>query len=73
LNPSQWKNTETPGAVAFSSGRSLKDAKAEFEREYIVQALKENGWNISKTSQILGIERSYLHRRMKSFGIEVED
>ena len=73
LNPSQWKNTETPGAVALSSGRSLKDAKAEFEREYIVQALKENGWNISKTSQILGIERSYLHRRMKSFGIEVED
>ncbi len=60
------------GAVALSSGKSMKDAKAEFEREYIVQALKENGWNISKTSQVLGIERSYLHRRMKSFGIEGE-
>jgi two-component system nitrogen regulation response regulator NtrX len=70
---SQWKNNEAHGAVALSSGRSLKDAKSEFEREYIVQALKENGWNISKTSQVLGIERSYLHRRMKSFGIEVED
>jgi two-component system nitrogen regulation response regulator NtrX len=65
--------TGPQGLVALSSGKSLRDAKAEFEREYIVQALKENDWNISKTSQILGIERSYLHRRMKSFGIETED
>ena len=61
------------GAVALSSGKSLKDAKFDFEREYIVQALKENDWNISKTAQLLGIERSYLHRRMKSFGIEGEE
>jgi two-component system nitrogen regulation response regulator NtrX len=72
-NDSAWKNAETHGAVALSSGRSLKDAKVEFEREYIVQALKEKEWKITKTSQVLGIERSYLHRRMKSFGIEVED
>jgi len=61
------------GAVALSSGKSLKNAKTEFEREYIVQALKENNWNVSKTAQTLGIERSYLHRRMKSFGIEAEE
>ena len=66
--------SEAPkGAVALSSGRSLKDAKFDFEREYIVQALKENDWNITKTAQILGIERSYLHRRMNSFGIEVDE
>ena len=65
--------TETPkGAIALSSGRPLKDAKSEFEREYIIQALKENDWNVSKTAQSLGIERSYLHRRMKSFGIDGE-
>ncbi|MBU6153995.1 MAG: hypothetical protein KGP28_06800 [Bdellovibrionales bacterium] len=61
------------GAIAVSSGRSLKDAKVEFEREYIIQALKENAWNISKTAQVLGIERTYLHRRMKSFGIETQN
>jgi two-component system nitrogen regulation response regulator NtrX len=64
---------ETHGVVALSAGRSLKDAKADFEREYIIQSLRENGWNISKTAQVLGIERSYLHRRMKSFGIESEE
>ena len=60
------------GAVALSTGRPLKDDKSEFKREYILQALKENGWNVSKTAQSLGIERSYLHRRMKVFGIEGE-
>jgi len=60
------------GAIAVSSGKQLKEAKSEFEREYIIQALKENQWNISKTAQTLGIERTYLHRRMKSFGIETE-
>ncbi len=61
------------GAVALTTGQSLKDAKADFEREYIVQALKDHDWNITKTAQTLGIERSYLHRRMNSFGIEVEE
>lgn len=61
------------GMIALSTGRPLKDAKSEFEREYIIQALKDNEWNISKTAQELGIERSYLHRRIKSFGIEIED
>jgi two-component system nitrogen regulation response regulator NtrX len=66
--------SEAPkSAVALSSGMSLKDAKADFEREYIVQALKDHQWNITKTAQTLGIERSYLHRRMNAFGIEVDE
>jgi two-component system nitrogen regulation response regulator NtrX len=69
-NTSASNESHPQGAIAVSSGRSLKDAKTEFEREYIIQALKENSWNISKTAQVLGIERTYLHRRMKSFGIE---
>jgi two-component system nitrogen regulation response regulator NtrX len=66
-------SAESHGIVALSAGRPLKDAKADFEREYIIQSLRENSWNVSKTAQALGIERSYLHRRMKSFGIESED
>ena len=54
------------------AGKSLKDAKTDFEKDFIVQALRDHDWNISKTAQTLGIERSYLHRRMKSFGIEGE-
>ncbi|NDG86077.1 MAG: sigma-54-dependent Fis family transcriptional regulator, partial [Proteobacteria bacterium] len=41
FSPGSASDSETPkGAIALSSGRSLKDAKSEFEREYIIQALK---------------------------------
>lgn len=51
-------------------GKNLRDARQEFERDYIIKTLKEQEWNVSKTAQILGVERSHLHRKIKSFGIE---
>ncbi len=48
----------------------LKDAKSEFEKEFIIRKLKENDWNVSKTAQALGIERSHLHKKINSFGID---
>lgn len=58
------------GLITMTTGQTLKDAKADFEREYIIQALKDHDWNITKTAQFLGIERTYLHRKMNSYGIE---
>jgi two-component system, NtrC family, nitrogen regulation response regulator NtrX len=52
------------------SGMNLRDARQEFEKDFILKTLKDNDWNISKTAQILGIERSHLHRKIKSFGID---
>ncbi len=52
--------------------RNLRDARVEFEKDFIVKSLKENDWNISKTAVAMGIERSYLHRKIKSYGIESE-
>lgn len=57
-------------AADMSGDRTLKDAREEFEKEYILKKLQENSWNISKTSEILEIERSNLHRKMKALGIE---
>ncbi len=53
-----------------AGGKNLRDARQEFEKEFILKTLKENDWNISKTAQILGVERSHLHRKIKSYGIE---
>ncbi|OFZ82755.1 MAG: Fis family transcriptional regulator [Bdellovibrionales bacterium RIFOXYD1_FULL_44_7] len=50
--------------------KNLRDARQEFEKDFIIKTLKENDWNISKTAAVLGIERSYLHRKIKSYGIE---
>ena len=50
---------------------SLKDAREMFERDFITRKLEENGWNVSKTADVLDIERSNLHRKIKSYDIKV--
>ncbi len=48
---------------------SLQQARAAYEREYILKKLEENGGNISRTAEALGLERSHFYRKMKSLGI----
>jgi len=47
----------------------LHDARDQFERDYILRALAAQQGNISRTADVLGIERSNLYRKMRSFGI----
>ncbi|HON38319.1 MAG: sigma-54 dependent transcriptional regulator [Desulfomonilia bacterium] len=49
----------------------LKDARAQFEKMFIENKLKECGYNISKTADLIGVERSNLHRKIKGLGIDV--
>ena len=48
---------------------NLREARAAFEREFILRNLKRLDWNISKTAEALQIERTYLHRKLKQLGI----
>ena len=48
----------------------LREAKSDFERAFILDKLQENQWNVSKTAEAIGIERSNLHRKLKSFNID---
>lgn len=50
---------------------TLREAREEFERDFIIQRLEENDWNISRTAEIIELERSNLHRKIKSYGIDV--
>lgn len=50
--------------------QTLRDAKSDFERAFILGKLEENDWNVSKTADVLKIERSNLHRKLKSFEID---
>jgi two-component system nitrogen regulation response regulator NtrX len=49
----------------------LKDARAQFEKMFIENKLRECGYNISKTADLIGVERSNLHRKIKGLGIDV--
>ncbi|HTY20630.1 MAG TPA: sigma-54 dependent transcriptional regulator [Geobacteraceae bacterium] len=48
---------------------TLREAREEFEKEFILQKLEENDWNITKTAEAIELERSNLHRKMKTYGI----
>ena len=48
----------------------LKEAREEFEKNYLITQLKKNRGNISKTANFIGMERSALHRKLKSLGIK---
>ncbi|MEA5115617.1 MAG: sigma-54 dependent transcriptional regulator [Geobacteraceae bacterium] len=51
---------------------TLREAREEFEKEFILQKLEENNWNISKTAEVIELERSNLYRKLKSYGIGVK-
>ena len=40
--------------------------------DQMLSKLKEVGWNVSRAAKVLGLERSYLYRKMKTYGIEKE-
>jgi two-component system nitrogen regulation response regulator NtrX len=50
---------------------TFREARSKFEKEFLVAKISENQGNISKTAEAIGLERSYLHRKIKSYGIEV--
>src|SRR5215831_6592515 len=47
----------------------LREFRDHMEREYIRMKLDDNGWNISRTASLLGIERTNLHKKMRALGL----
>jgi two-component system nitrogen regulation response regulator NtrX len=57
-----------PDHSADRSG-SLQDVREAAERDYILKKLEETGGNVTRTAEVLGLERSNLYRKMKTLGI----
>jgi two-component system nitrogen regulation response regulator NtrX len=47
----------------------FKNARAEFERRFLLQKFNECEGNVSRLAETVGLERSYLHRKLRSYGI----
>jgi len=54
---------------AAVSGLPLREAREMFEREYLVAQINRFGGNISRTASFVGMERSALHRKLKSLNV----
>jgi two-component system nitrogen regulation response regulator NtrX len=64
--PLRPKDTAVGGEAR---ARSLREARENFERAYILAELRANEWNMTRTAERLGIERSHLYRKIKAYGI----
>jgi len=52
---------------------SLHEARAAYERAYILKKLDENLGSVTRTAEVLGLERSHMYRKMKALGIAVKE
>ncbi len=69
LNPPS-KIEDNKNILEQSFQSPLKEAREYFEKEYLTTQLKKHHGNISKTADFIGMERSALHRKLKSLGIK---
>jgi two-component system nitrogen regulation response regulator NtrX len=74
LPPSVFSKRSAPRTFppAAAETATFREAKEEFEKEFLLQKLEEHDWNISRTAEAIDMERSNLHRKIKSFGIELK-
>ncbi len=68
----QLSKEEQPGEATDTifTHNSFRKAKMEFEKKFIMKKLQENEGNISKTADTIGLERSNLHRKIKTHSLE---
>jgi two-component system, NtrC family, nitrogen regulation response regulator NtrX len=62
--PQTTDNDRNPG--------TLREFKESAERAFLVGKLRENGWNISKTAEVIGTPRSNLYKKLEQYGISQE-
>ena len=70
IKESLSKNTPHEFNISENLSFTLREARENFEREYLSSQLKKFSGNISKTAKFVGMERSALHRKLKLLGIK---
>jgi len=65
INSTRSGSNELPSWFNYD----FKTAKKVFEKEYLAEKLKQNGGNVSRTAEQIGMERSHLHKKLKSLEI----
>ena len=63
-------NPNITSSLNISMTHSLKEAREQFEKNYLINQIKKNNGNVSKTADFIGMERSALHRKLKILGIK---
>jgi two-component system nitrogen regulation response regulator NtrX len=67
--PAPLRPKDLPLGVEGPRERTLREARESFERAYILSELQLNDWNMTRTAEKLGIERSHLYRKIRAYGL----
>ena len=67
--PDYIRDTEPSEIISSEDKQNFKEARARFERQFIIKKLEEFDGNISKTAEAIGLERSHLYRKIKAYKI----
>ena len=70
--PALFKESDQNADRLTPLANSYKEAKWNFEKRYIERKLREFDGNISRTAEAIGIERSNLHRKIRSYGLDAK-
>ena len=70
IKESLSKSEEEVFSINDALSVPLREARENFEKEYLTTQLKKFGGNISKTAKFVGMERSALHRKLKGLGVK---
>jgi two-component system nitrogen regulation response regulator NtrX len=70
--PKDLLNSKDTAPESNESLDSLKDFKESSEKNFILQKLRENGWNVSKTAEAIGTPRSNLYKKLEQYNIDVQ-
>lgn len=72
-NPRSSGGNQRGGMPNTENYEDFQEFKAAMERVFIVDKLKQTDWNISKTAEMIGIQRSHLYTKMEKYEIKKED
>ena len=53
-------------------GLSLREAREQFERVYLLRQLQETGGSVGKLAKLVGMERTHLYRKLRDLGVDVK-
>ena len=70
--PSTAPSPSQGSASGAQPGGTLREFKDASERAYLVQKLRDNNWNISKTAEVIDTPRSNLYKKLEQYGIKQE-
>ncbi len=69
-DPAEQSDPSTSNPSVEVIGMTLRDAREQFEKEYLSLQVTRFGGNISRTAAFIGMERSALHRKLKALGVD---